>query len=139
MNEEKRGRGRPLKFQSVQELEEKINQYFSDTPEDEWTWTGLALHLDTDKETLSSYKGREDFSVPIKKAFLKVENGYEKDLKKHGRPGTIFALKNFKWTDRTETDITGNFQIKNEISDDEFNAIIRNIAGKKNSDFKEGI
>lgn len=98
--------GRPLKFQSVEELENGINEYFIVTPKDEWTWTGLALHLDTTKETLREYKEREEFVVPLKKALLKVENGYETDLKKHGRSGTIFALKNFDWKDRNETDIT---------------------------------
>ena len=98
--------GRPLKFQSVEELENGINEYFSVTPKDEWTWTGLALHLDTTKETLREYKEREEFVVPLKKASLKVENGYETDLKKHGRSGTIFALKNFDWKDKNETDIT---------------------------------
>jgi hypothetical protein len=98
--------GRPLKFQSVEELEKGINEYFVVTPKDEWTWTGLALHLDTTKETLREYKEREEFVAPLKKALLKVENGYETDLKKHGRSGTIFALKNFDWRDKNETDIT---------------------------------
>lgn len=98
--------GRPLKFQSVAELQEGIDDYFSITPQDEWTWTGLALHLDTSKETLREYKEREEFVDPLKKALLKVESGYELDLKKHGRSGTIFALKNFDWKDKTEQDLT---------------------------------
>ena len=35
-----------------------------------------------------------------------IENSYELDLKKHGRTGTIFALKNFDWKDKQETDLT---------------------------------
>lgn len=97
---------RPLKFQSVEELDAQIEDYFATTPECEWTWTGLALHLDTDKWTLTKYRDREEFSASIKKALLRVENGYEKDLKKHGRTGTIFALKNFDWKDKQETDVT---------------------------------
>lgn len=96
--------GRPLKFQSVEILDAMIAEYFNVTPKDEWTWTGLALHLKTDKETLTSYKDREEFTDSIKNAMLKVENGYEIDLKKHGRTGSIFALKNFNWKDKTETD-----------------------------------
>ncbi len=99
--------GRPLKFQSVEELDKEIERYFEITPKDEWTWTGLALHLGTDKWTLTNYKDREEFSASIKNALLKVENGYEIDLKKHGRTGTIFALKNFDWKDKTEQEITG--------------------------------
>jgi len=29
---------------------------------------------------------------------------YELDLKKHGRTGTIFALKNLDWKDKSEVD-----------------------------------
>lgn len=98
--------GRPLKFETVEELQKQIDDYFKVTPKDEWTWTGLALHLDTTRQTLYEYKEREEFTYPIKKALMQVENGYETDLKKHGRSGTIFALKNFDWKDKTETDLT---------------------------------
>jgi len=94
--------GRPLKFESVETLQKAIDGYFEVTPVDEWTWTGLALHLDTSRETLREYQLRDEFVDPLKKALLKVENGYEKDLKKHGRTGTIFALKNFNWQDKQE-------------------------------------
>jgi hypothetical protein len=98
--------GRPLKFKSVKELQKKIDSYFALTPKDEWTITGLALALDTYRQTLINYEGKEDFVDTIKKAKQKVENGYEIDLKKYGRTGTIFALKNFDWKDKTEQDIT---------------------------------
>lgn len=98
--------GRHLKFETPELLEEKINEYFSVTPKEEWTWTGLALHLDTSRETLREYKERPEFVDSLKKALLKVENSYELDLKKHGRSGTIFALKNFDWKDKSEQDIT---------------------------------
>ncbi len=98
--------GRPLKFQSVDELQTQIDAYFAETPKDEWTWTGLALFLDCEKETLKSYRERDGFSAPLKKALLRVEQGYEVDLKKHGRAGSIFALKNFEWKDKNETDVT---------------------------------
>jgi len=105
--------GRPLKFATVEDLQAKIDKYFLDTPQDEWTITGLALELDTSRQTLLEYEGEVEgrgqsqaYADAIKKAKLKVENGYEKDLKKHGRTGTIFALKNFDWKDKSETDIT---------------------------------
>lgn len=108
--------GRPLKFNSVSELQEKINSYFETTPKDEWTWTGLSLYLDTDKETIAMYRDgigeRAEFSEPLKRAMLQVENGYEIDLKKQGRTGTIFALKNFNWKDKSEVDQN----VKSDIS-----------------------
>jgi len=98
--------GRPLKFESVEELREKIDEYFAITPEDEITITGLAIHLDTFRSVLCDYEEKDEFSDTVKKAKQRVENGYEKDLKKHGRSGTIFALKNFDWKDKTEQDLT---------------------------------
>lgn len=104
--------GHPLKFESVKELQEKIDAYFANTPKDEWTITGLALDLDTSRKVLCEYEDlRPEYSNAIKKAKLKVENGYEVDLKKHGRSGTIFALKNFDWTDKTEVEQTGDLNI----------------------------
>lgn len=98
--------GRPLKFKSVEELKEKIDEYFTITPEDEITITGLAIHLDTFRSVLCDYEEKDEFSDTVKKAKQRVENGYEKDLKKYGRSGTIFALKNFDWKDKTEQDLT---------------------------------
>lgn len=105
--------GRPLKFKSVKELQDKIDKYFNDTPIEEWTITGLALALDTYRSVLCDFENRDDrkeFSYTIKKAKQMVEHSYEIDLKKSGRAGTIFALKNFDWKDKQETDVTTNGQ-----------------------------
>ena len=98
--------GRPLKFKTVKELQDKIDAYFEDTPKEEWTITGLALALDTYRQTLLNYEEKDEFMDTIKKAKQRVENSYELDLKKSGRSGTIFALKNFDWKDKSETDLT---------------------------------
>ena len=98
--------GRPLKFQTVEELQEKIAEYLDNTPKEEWTITGLAIALDTYRSVLCDYEERDAFSNTIKRAKLMVEHSYELDLKKHGRTGTIFALKNFDWKDTQNTDIT---------------------------------
>jgi hypothetical protein len=50
--------GRPLKYQSVKEIEPLIEAYFKDTPKKEWTITGLALALDTSRTTLIDYERR---------------------------------------------------------------------------------
>lgn len=111
--------GRPLKFKTVEDLQEKIDDYFNVTPKEEWTWTGLALHLDTSRETLREYGEREEYVDSLKKALLKVENGYEIDLKKRGQAGTIFALKNFGWKDKTEVDQNISGELKTGTSDSE--------------------
>ncbi len=97
--------GAPLKFDTPEKLLGVLQMYFEETPEDEWTVTGLALRVGS-KQLLNDYESRDGYSHMVKEAKLIVENGYEKDLKKHGRSGTIFALKNFDWTDKSETDIT---------------------------------
>jgi hypothetical protein len=57
------------------------------------------------------YENKDEFRDTIKKAKQKVENSYELRLIKNGRAGEIFALKNFGWTDRQETEITGGVNI----------------------------
>lgn len=98
--------GRPLKFNTLEALQEQIDTYFTSTPREEWTVTGLALALDTSRETLMNYEKKEEYFDAIKKAKEMVHNAYELDLRKKGRSGDIFALKNFGWTDKTEQDIT---------------------------------
>ena len=96
--------GRPLKFKNVEELDAKINEYFETTPEDEITITGLALALDCDRKTLINYQNKDEYFHTIKRAKTIVENAYEKSLRKNGRTGDIFALKNFGWQDKQEVE-----------------------------------
>lgn len=97
--------GRPLKFANPQILQEKMDEYFK-LPEEEWTITGLAVHLDTSRETLCNYEKKDEFFDTIKSGKDKVEMAYEKSLRKNGRAGDIFGLKNFGWKDKQEQDIT---------------------------------
>jgi len=105
--------GRPLKFESPEILQEAVDAYFVKTNEDEWTMTGLAMALDIDYHTLINYGNKEQYFQSIKKARLKVHNAYEKDLRKKGRSGDIFALKNFGWRDKQEVEqeTTGSLKI----------------------------
>lgn len=98
---------RPMKFKSAEELQEKINAYFARCEEEEepLTITGLALALDTTRETLMDYEEKEEYSDAIKTAKLKIEHAYELRNIKRGNAGDIFALKNFGWKDKTESDI----------------------------------
>lgn len=98
--------GRPLKFKSVKELQDKIEDYLTTTKKEEWTITWLAIHLDTFRNVLCDYEEKDEFSNTIKKAKQMIEHSYEIDLKKRGHAWTIFALKNFKWRDKTESEIS---------------------------------
>jgi hypothetical protein len=106
--------GRPLKFKTVEELKQKMDKYFKDTPKEKWSITGLALALDTDRITLIRYGKKDEFSNTLKEGKTKVENSYELRLIDKGRSGDIFALKNFGWTDKIQQENTGdiNFNIR---------------------------
>lgn len=107
-DETKKPVGRPLKFANKEILQEKINAFFAecDKKNEPYTITGLALALDTSRETLIDYQNRDEFTDTIKRAKMKVENGVEKMLFDSKRPtaGAIFALKNFGWSDKTNLD-----------------------------------
>jgi hypothetical protein len=128
--------GRPLKFKSVEELETKIQAYFDacdphieEVKDIVWdktaktydeifvkrmsrqipyTITGLAVALDTSRETLLNYEDREEFFDTIKRAKEKIHAFVEARLFENNATGPIFNLKNnFGWRDKTETEVTG--------------------------------
>lgn len=129
--------GRPLKFKSARELQRKIDEYFESCYEERWfesepgkwmpvndrngniirdqvrpfTITGLAVHLETSRETLLDYEERDEFSDTIKRAKAKIENYTEEQLFDKGArnmTGIIFNLKNNygRWQDKSEVDAT---------------------------------
>jgi len=106
--------GRPPIYETVEQIlpaleawEELISN--GDKP----TVTGLCLALGFEsKDTLYAYRDKPDFSYPIKKALLIVENGYEKALRENQPTGSIFALKNMGWKDKQETEHSGGLEIR---------------------------
>jgi hypothetical protein len=92
-------------YNSVEEMEVMINKYFQETPEERLTvtWLALALWFST-RLGLINYEWKEEFVNAVKKAKTMVEHAYELSLRKNGRSWDIFALKNFDWKDKTETD-----------------------------------
>ena len=121
--------GRPLLFKTVEELDSKIAGYFEITTMDEWTMSGLAVHLDTSRQTLCNYRDKPEYFDSIKKALSKVEMSYEIDLKKKGNTWTIFALKNMEWTDKQEieqrnTNLDIPIEMFPEISDEKLKELI---------------
>lgn len=115
--------GRPLKFKTPKEIEEKANEYFKDCDEKEkpYTITGLAIALDTDRKTLLNYEDRDDFFPTIKKIKQKVENYAEERLfTGSNTAGVIFNLKNnYGWVDKQEVDANIDLsEIRVEIRDE---------------------
>lgn len=119
MQEEKNKGGRPLKYETVEELDEAINKYFAecDMLKEPYTITGLALALDVDRRTLTNYSNKEEFFPTIKRAKLKVENYLEKRLiKDTSTTGIIFNLKNnFNWKDKQEIEHSGAIKLEDVL------------------------
>lgn len=105
-------RGRPLKFATSEELQSKIDKYFELTPIELQTITGLALHLDTSRETLMEYQERPDFIDTVKKAKLRIEHAYEIRGMEKGGAFDIFRLKNMGWKDKYENELSGGIEMK---------------------------
>lgn len=178
----KASRGRPLLFNTAEELKERIEAYFNDclshpeevteykyhTKEETYTvtnrkgeeetktrelddyerepyavkrWrismpktptvTGLALFLDTSRQTLINYEENKDhpeFFDTIKKAKDLIENHWEQMLQGNNVTGVIFNLKNnYQWADRTEQEIynpDGSLSPYAGVKDEELRAII---------------
>ena len=115
---QERGVGQPPKFKNIEELQEKIDVYFKRCEEEKkpLTITGLALALDTSRETLLNYeKDNPNFSEyfdTIKKAKLICQNFVEEFLfSGKNVVGAIFNLKNnYKWIDRQEIEHSGKVE-----------------------------
>ena len=96
--------GRPLKFESAEELQDKIDMYFVKCKEEQipFTISGLACALDTTRRTLLDYEEKDEYSHTIKRAKAKIEAFNEQMLYSKDVPttGVIFNLKNnYGWKD----------------------------------------
>ena len=111
-------------FPTPEDLQRAVDGYFEETPRDEYTVTGLALALGTNRVTLCSYGERDDYKHIIERAKARVENSYELSLRKRGNAGDIFALKNFGWRDERSQNVTAKVAVSAiEVSDAELEAI----------------
>lgn len=100
-----------VKYKSAEELQRKIDEYVDDCTEREkpMTYTGLAYYLDfASRQSLWEYsKRKDDLSLPVKRAMLRIEQDYEERLASGSPTGSIFALKNRGWSDKTEVEHSG--------------------------------
>lgn len=111
--------GRSLKFKSARELQKRIDAYFAECEKtgEPLTVTGLALALDTSRETLLNYQKRDGYGDIVRRAKMRIENAYEKRLIARGNGGDVFALKNFGWRDKAEREIeiNGNVSLEQKL------------------------
>ena len=111
---EKNKGGRPLKFKSVKDLEEKIEKYFENNENRPFTITSLAVWLDCDRKTLTNYEEKDKFFPTIKKAKTRIEADIERGalLGQYNPTFSIFNMKNnFGWQDKQEIDTTSTNRI----------------------------
>ena len=117
--------GRPLKFDSVEEMQKAIDKYFAECDEKQkpYTVSGLAYALNTTRRTLLDYEEKDEYSHTIKKAKTKIELFNEEMLysKDVSTTGVIFNLKNnYGWKDKQEieADVKNDVKIKIDLIDD---------------------
>ena len=93
--------GRPPLYNSAEEMQIAIDQYFDETSIK--TISGLAYHLGFEsRQSFYDYESKPEFSYTIKRARTKIEIHYEEKLQGTTPTGPIFALKNLGWKDRNE-------------------------------------
>jgi len=125
----------------VQAIQNKIDNYFEsliqvdadgETVREEPTYCGLAIALDyASRQSLwENSKSGSPISLPIKKAMLKIEESYEKGLRFQACTGSIFALKNKGWTDKSELELSGLLETAS-LTPDERKARIAELEKKR--------
>lgn len=93
---------RPLKFDSVEVMQEAIDAYFDKCDKENipYTTSGLAMALNVCTETIRNYENKDKFFATVKAAKQRVENHLEKHLYGNNVTGAIFNLKNnYGWKD----------------------------------------
>lgn len=117
MSEEKKNT-KPFKFKTIKDLEKGIEAYFERCNEEgePLTVTGLALALDTSRQTLMEYQVRDGYGDIVRRAKLRIEHACELRLIARGNGGDIFAMKNFGWSDKQEIEHSGDSLLKVELT-----------------------
>jgi hypothetical protein len=118
--------GRPPLYNNVNELQKKIDEYFESGANKKtiivgeatielpiYTITGLVYYLGFDsRQSFYDYEKKEEFMYNIKRARLRIEMNYEQNLQFNNATGSIFALKNMGWFDKTEVEHSLNERMK---------------------------
>ena len=115
--------GRPRVIATPEEMDKLIDGYIKickdARPPEPLTLTGMILALGlSSRESFDHYKTYGDeFSDSVKRGKLFIEHGYE--LRLHGTvaTGSIFALKNFGWTDKPPEEIKSEQDLADAISE----------------------
>lgn len=92
--------GRPPYYDTPEQLEAKINEYFGSRDEEDWLISELCDYLGFEsRQSFFDYGKRPQFSYLIKRAAQKVSIKHERNLSDMKKPttGAIFYLKTHGW------------------------------------------
>ncbi len=109
--------GRPPMYETPELMQIAIDEYFAND-QIKPTISGLAYHLGFEsRQSFYAYEDKEPFSYTIKRARARIEILYEERLTDNNVAGSIFALKNLGWKDKTEVENSGTMNfVWNEIT-----------------------
>lgn len=115
------GDGRPALYKTPEEFKAKVQEYFDagcrrvkrkhgdgyiEVPK--CTITGLALYMGfSSRQSFYDYRKREEFKEAVEWAHTMIEMIYEEFLTENNPTGSIFALKQFGWKDKSEHEMYG--------------------------------
>ena len=98
-------------YDTPEEMQEKIDEYFNTSSV--FTISGLAYFLGFEsRQSFYDYEQREAFSYTVKRARTRIEVNYEEKLQGTTPTGSIFALKNLGWKDKSEVEQSGGLSIQ---------------------------
>lgn len=116
--------GRPPKYKTKEELNEVVEDYFTDcdSRKKKTTLPGLIYHLGyASRQSYYDLEKNPEFSYILKKARMKLEEGHLI----YGRAMDIFVLKNhYEYVDKTEVSNKHSFT---DMDDDELDRKIREL------------
>lgn len=124
--------GRPKLFKSLEELEERIEEFYAycEMNKKPLTFERLSTFLKVDRKTIYNYEQRDEFFPCIKA----VRDRILADLMEKGMEGQInatfgiFCLKNYGYADKqevTSTNVNKNVSLEH-LSKDELKELLKN-------------
>lgn len=121
--------GRPPVFNTPEEMAQAIEDYFANGIESRKvligkppnqrieqlpvpTISGLVYYIGFEsRQSFYDYEQKQEFSYTVRRARLFIEKHYEELLQTGNPMAAIFALKQFGWKDKVETEHTGNMPV----------------------------
>jgi len=138
MNKTKHPGGRPLKYQTVEELQTAVDNYFTEcdnkiivkqhahskgitevkTPTP-YTIAGLARALEVDRDTINNYSKRDEYFGVITGARDKIQESNITLALAGCHDSKIAALNlasNYGYATKSETDVSGSLSIEDKLA-----------------------